>query len=64
MMAYPDFNNQNAWKKEAKPKKNFGGTSTSGDYQKFLEYLEQSGNAKAFQRKILNAHLAKKSKNF
>lgn len=63
-MAYPDYNNQNAWKKDVKPKKNLGGASTSGDYQKFLEYLEQSGQARTFQRKILNAHLAKKSKSF
>jgi hypothetical protein len=61
-MVYQDYSKQNTWKKEAKPKKNLGGGTASGDYQKFLEYLEQSGQSRAFQRKILNAHLAKKSK--
>lgn len=48
-MDYPKYNTNNS-----KPKKNYDNFSAgAGNYQSFLEYLEKSGNAAAFRRKLM-----------
>jgi len=56
-MTYPNYNSSNSWNNNPKPKKSYGrksSASSSGDFQAFLDYLDQSGQGQAFRQKILN----------
>ncbi|OGB87082.1 hypothetical protein A3J44_05500 [candidate division WOR-1 bacterium RIFCSPHIGHO2_02_FULL_45_12] len=55
-MTHSNFNYNSDANKPAKPmakKRSFGDVASSDNYQRFLEYLENTGNTRSFRKQIM-----------